>query len=83
MIRRVFGDVSLAVMEMYYMKYDLLKREMMTPFASAIHRNQDRQLQLQELRICARALVNFIGMNTLYIGADVNAKLVRLEALMS
>ena len=38
---------------------------------------------LRELRSKARALINFIGMNQVVIGADVNAKLVHLEALMS
>jgi hypothetical protein len=41
-----------------------------------------RQL-LQSLRDRAKALGNFIGLNQLYIGADVNAKLVRLEARMT
>jgi hypothetical protein len=38
---------------------------------------------LHAYRRKARALVSFVGLHQVVVGADVNYKLVRLEALMS
>ena len=68
-IRRAFADVAVAVMDMYYAKYEALRASRATHAAMAEYWNR------------ARALVSWVGV--VELGADVNAKLVRLEALMS
>jgi hypothetical protein len=79
-LRRMFAEIAVTCMEIYYVQYSSLKRSLNM---SQRDRGQQHAQILKEIRSKARALVNFIGMNQMYIGADVNAKLVRLEALMS
>jgi len=52
-------------------------------FGTRTPKDAARQKILEVYRDKARGLVNFMGMNSAHVGADVNAKLVRLEALMS
>lgn len=89
-VKRVLAPVAIALMDIYYAKYEYVKREsgltspsMTSSYSFSIPRDQMRQQLLNGFRIRARALVNFVGMIQFYIGADTNAKLVRLEALMS
>jgi hypothetical protein len=89
-IKQLFADVADKCMEMYFAKFKLVKQALRQsrmgrpPVLGSAHpQDVARQNILRQIRSKARALVNFIGMNQLYIGTDVNAKLVRLEALMS
>ena len=80
-LRRIFADVALVTMDIYYIKYESIRHV----DAGLMQRdlNFNRATIMRELQTKARGLVNFIGMNQMYIGADINAKLVRTEAMMS
>jgi len=89
-IKRNMGEVALSCMEIYYLKYQQVKQEL----AKGVDRDKQssllfnagdksRQKILEAYRDKARALVNFMTMTSSHIGADVNARLVRLETHMS
>lgn len=94
-IKRNFPDVVISCMEMYYVKYQQLKDEvskggsgagsMMGGMGGGYGNSRDaaRRKLLVDYRVKAKTLINFIGLTALPITADVNFKLVRLEALMS
>jgi nuclear pore complex protein Nup93 len=87
-VKRVLGSVALALMDIYYHKYEAVKRELGSnaiSSSSALFQPRDdlRYSLLNEFRVRARALVNFVGLNELHIDPHTNAKLVRFESLMS
>ena len=77
-LQRLLGDVSVAVMDIYYQKYAGL-----TEMGAGGRGGAEREGMRRELRARVRALVDFVGVNHSVIGVDVHAKMVRLEALMS
>ena len=83
-VHRVMGDVCLAVMDVYYHKYQQLMAAMAGGLAAGrLGEREAREAMRRQLRERVNALVNFVGLNQSSIGIDVHAKMVRLEALMS
>ena len=83
-VHRVMGDVCLAVMDVYYHKYQQLMAAMAGGLAAGrLGEREVREALRRQLRERVNALVNFVGLNQGSVGIDVHAKMVRLEALMS
>lgn len=83
-VHRVMGDVCLAVMDVYYHKYQQLMAAMAGGLAAGrLGEREAREGLRRQLRERVNALVNFVGLNQGSIGIDVHAKMLRLEALMS
>ena len=83
-VHRVMGDVCLAVMDVYYHKYQQLMAAMAGGLAAGrLGEREAREGLRRQLRERVNALVNFVGLNQSSVGIDVHAKMVRLEALMS
>ena len=77
-LQRLLGDVSVAVMDVYYHKYTKLGEG-----GAGGRGGGQREEMRRELRTRVHALVDFVTSNGAHIGLEVGAKLVRLEALMS
>ena len=83
-VHRVVADVCLAVMDVYYHKYQQLMTAMAGGLAAGrLGEREAREGLRRQLRERVNALVNFVGLNQGSIGIDVHAKMLRLEALMS
>ena len=79
LLQRLLGDVSVAVMDVYYHKYTRLGEGGVGGGRATGQREDMRK----ELRARVHALVDYVTSNASLIGLQVAANLVRLEALMS
>jgi len=77
-IQRIVGIVALALMDIYYSKFSAVSSS-----TNVSNIPDDREAIRRECRDRGRALVDFVGMNGGVIGVEVQAKLLKLEALMA
>jgi len=78
-IQRILGVIALALMDIYYSTYSSLQSSIIN--VSALP--DDRDSLRRECRLRGQALVHFVSLNGALIGVEVQAKLLRLEALMA
>ncbi len=74
-VKRLLADVSVALMEMFHVKYKQIKEKKLKP--------RDHQKLLDAYREKAKSVVNFIGLHHSLVGAEIQSKVLRLEAFMS
>ncbi len=85
-ITRCFGALALAYMEVLKHKHGLVSSELshsVRPGHFSQGELSERSRILDLVRDRARALVSFVGLVQVHVSADVNAKLVTLEAKMT
>jgi hypothetical protein len=82
-LRRLFPSIALALMEIYYAKFEFLTRDGSINERPVAALGKSKAQLLDKIRVRARALVNFVGTNQIEIGAELHAKLIKLEALMA
>jgi hypothetical protein len=90
-VRRTIANVAVSLMDIYYVSYQIAKRDLHAPSAATMYQPQHAQRErlkqdrLTQLRQRAEALTSFLALiqNDAAIDPDVFAKVNHVSALMS